>query len=280
MTKLASQAILRAPIVTIMLFQVAALLARAYLQTRLIAGGEPKPNAHDLSYLIVPPILMILMLPILRQHGAFLLTLLRRQDLTMRLVVWSVILGITLRLTYWGGLVSLVSFGVLHNSDPAAVVGPVISFACPEPGGLALSLLVVSFLTPIVEEVLNRGLILHTLLHHPKLYAVVLSSTLFAIMHHPQAIFVAFLIGLFLAVQVINCKTLWAALVTHATYNAVSVLDWECISTQWNPIATTSSMIATGLIATVLAIVGITFSIYLVTSTDIGALTRPDVRDF
>ena len=263
-----------------MLFQVAALFARAYLETRLIAGGEPKPFAHDLSYLIVPPILMILMLPILRQHGAFLLTLLRRQDLTMRLVVWSVILGITLRLTYWGGLVSLVSFGVLHNSDPAAVVGPVISFACPEPGVLALSFLVVSFLTPIVEEVLNRGLILQTLLHHRKLYAVVLSSTLFAIVHHPQAIFVSFLIGLFLAGQVIKSKTLWAGLVTHATYNAVSVLDWECISTQWNPIATTPSMMATGLIAAALAVVGIRISIYLITNTDIGALTRPDVRNF
>ena len=142
------------------------------------------------------------MYSILRQHGVFLLTLLRRQDLTIRLVVWSVILGITLRLTYWGGLVSLVSFGVLHNDDPAAVVGPVISFGCPEPGVLALSFLVVSVLTPIVEEVLNRGLILQTLLHHRKLFAVVLSSALFAIMHHPQAILVAFLVGLFLAVQV------------------------------------------------------------------------------
>ena len=103
MTKQASQAILRAPIVTIMLFQVAALFARAYLETRLNAGGETKPFAHDLSYLVVPPILIILMFPILRRHGPYLLTLLRRQDLTIRLVIWSVILGVTLRLTVQQG---------------------------------------------------------------------------------------------------------------------------------------------------------------------------------
>ena len=111
MTKQASQAILRAPIVTIMLFQVAALFARAYLETRLIAGGELTPIAKDLSYLVVPPILIILMYPILRQHGPFLLSLLRRQDLTFRLITISVLLGFTLRMTYWGGLISLVSFG-------------------------------------------------------------------------------------------------------------------------------------------------------------------------
>ena len=261
-----------------MLFQVAALFARAYLETRLNAGGESKPFAHDLSYLVVPPILIILMFPILRRHGPYLLTLLRRQDLTIRLVIWSVILGVTLRLTYWAGLIALVYFGVLHNGDPAAVIGPVISFACPEPGVLALSFLVVSFLTPIVEEILNRGLILRTLIQRGKLFAVMLSSALFAVMHHPQAFFVAFLIGLFLAVQVINFKTLWAALFSHATFNAVSVLDWQCISAQWNPIATAPSMMGNGLIATAFTIVGISFSIYLVTKSNIGTRERPDIR--
>ncbi len=255
--------VLRAPIVAILIIEIAALVARAFLQVRLIDSGTPKPFAQDLSYLVVPPILIVLMYPILRQHGQFLLSLLRRQDLTLRLVLLSALLGISLRMTYWGGLVSLASFGVLRNSDPDAVVGPLISFGCPEPNVLALSFLVVSFLIPVIEEVINRGLILHSLLHRGKILAIVLSSGLFAVMHAPQAIALAFLAGLFLGVQMIKSKTLWAPLITHATYNAVSVLDWECISTQWNPVGTTPSMIGTGLIATALAVVGFSFSIFL-----------------
>ena len=52
---------LRAPIVAIMIFQVAALFARAFLAIRLIESGEPNPFAQDLSYLLGPPILIILM---------------------------------------------------------------------------------------------------------------------------------------------------------------------------------------------------------------------------
>ncbi len=254
----------RAPILAIMIFQVAALFARAFLEIRLIDSGEPRPFAQDLSYLVVPPILIILMYPILRQHGSSLRSLLRRQDLTIRLIAASVLLGFTLRMSFWGGLISFVSFGVLRNTDPNAVVGPVISFGCPDPGILALSFVVVSFLIPVTEEIIHRGLILQSLLHRGKILAIVLSSALFAIAHDPQAITVAFLGGLFLGVQMINSRALWGPLITHATYNALAVLDWECMSTQWNPVDTTSALVGTGLVATALAAVAISFSIFLV----------------
>ena len=254
----------RAPILAIMIFQVAALFVRAFLEIRLIDGGEPPPFAHDLSYLVVPPILIILMYPILRRHGSYLRALLRRQDLTIRLIAVSVLLGFTLRMSFWGGLISFVSFGVLRNTDPNAVVGPVISFGCPDPGILALSFVVVSLLIPVTEEIIHRGLILQSLLHRGKILAIVLSSALFAIAHDPQAITVAFLGGLFLGVQMINSRALWGPLITHATYNALAVLDWECMSTQWNPVDTTSAMVGTGLVATALAAVAISFSIFLV----------------
>ena len=254
----------RAPIVAIVIFQVAALLARAFLEIRLIDSGEPQPFAQDLSYLVVPPILIIFMYPILRRHGSYLRALLRRQDLTIRLIATSVVLGFTLRMSFWGGLISFISVGVLRNTDSNAVVGPVISFGCPDPGILALSFVVVSFLIPVTEEIIHRGLILQSLLHRGKILAIVLSSALFAIAHDPQAIAVAFVGGLFLGVQMINCRTLWGPLITHATYNAFAVLDWECVSTQWNPIDTTPAMVGTGLVSTALAVVAISFSIFLV----------------
>nr|CAM58087.1 hypothetical protein [uncultured marine microorganism] len=262
--KQSSEPSLRAPIVAIMIIQVAALFARAFLETRLIESGEPMTFAQDLSYLVVPPILIVLMNPILRQHGRFLRSLLQRRDLTIRLIVMSMLLGITLRMTYWGGLISFVSFGVLRNSDPNAVVGPVFFFGCPDSNVLALSFIVLSFLIPVTEEIINRGLILQSLLYRGKILAVALSSVLFAVMHDPKAIMLTFIVGLFLAVQTINHKTLWAPLITHATYNGVAVLDLECVSGQWNPIETSPSMIGTGLIAPALTMAGISISIFLV----------------
>lgn len=261
--KQAANLIVRAPIVAIMIIQVAALFARAFLETRLIDSGEPKPYAQDLSYLVVPPILIVLMWPILRQHGQFLLSLLRRQQLTLRLILISVALGITLRMTYWGGLISLISFGVLQNSAPRTLQGPVISFGCPDPAVLALSFVVAALLIPITEEIINRGLILQSLLHRGKILALALSSVLFTVVHDPQSIAFVFLVGLLLGAQMINCKTLWAPIITHATYNALTVLDWECVSAQWNPTETTTSMVATGLIAAVSTLAAVSASIFL-----------------
>jgi membrane protease YdiL (CAAX protease family) len=268
------------PIAAIVIIEVAALIARAFLEVRLLDSGEPKPFAEDLSYLVVPPIMIVLMFPIIRQHGAFLLSLLRRQDLTVRLIMMSVLLGLTLRITYWGGLISLISFRVLRNADPNAVVGPEFSFSCPEPAALALSFFVITFLTPIIEEITNRGLILPALLHRGRLPAIVISSLLFAVMHDPQAIPLAFVVGLFLGLQMIKMKTLWAPMMTHATYNAMTILDWGCLKGKWNPIETTPAMIGTGLVAATVAIVGISLCAMFVMQKGIEVCEYPDSQSF
>ena len=262
--KQVAEPIVRAPILAIMIFQVAALFARAYLEIRLMDGGEPKPFAQDLSYLVVPPILIILMYPILRRHWSFLRALLRKQDLTIKLIALSVLLGFTLRVSFWGGLISFTSFGVLRSSDPDAVTGPVVSLGCPDPGVLALSFLVVSFLIPVIEEIVNRGLILQSLLHHGRVIAVLLTSVLFAVMHDPQAILVSFIGGLFFAALMLKYNTLWAPMIAHATYNGVAVLDWECVSGQWNPTQTTSEIPVVGIIGSAVFVVGLLSSILLI----------------
>jgi membrane protease YdiL (CAAX protease family) len=262
--KHSAQFAIRAPILAIMIFQVAALFVRAFLEVHLIETGEPEPYAQDLSYLVVPPLLAILMYPVLRQHKAFLLSLMRRRDVTIRLVAISILLGLTLRLSFWGGLISFTSFGILRSSDPTSIVGPVVSFGCPEPGILALSFLVTSFLIPVTEEAVNRGLILPSLLKRGRIVAVIVSSVLFAVMHDPQAILIAFLIGLCLGMQMLNTNSLWAPTITHATYNGMAVLDWECVSGQWNPVERTPELSGLGLIGSALLFVSVSFSIFLV----------------
>ena len=57
-------------IVAIMLFQVAALFTRSRLELSLVAGGVQEAVAKDLSYLVVPPILLVLMFPYLKRSKA------------------------------------------------------------------------------------------------------------------------------------------------------------------------------------------------------------------
>lgn len=258
-----------------MIFQIAALFARAYLETRLVENGEPREFAHDLSYLVVPPILIVFMFPVLRQSAPALLNSLCRSDLTLRLILASVLLGFALRTSYWGILLSFVSFGFLQSSDPSVSGNPQIVFGCPTAGVLALSFFVMALLVPVIEEVINRGLILQNLLGRGRLFAVAVSSVLFAVLHDPESMTPAFCVGLFLGIQALNYQTLWAPVITHATYNAVGILDWECITTRWSPADVTSTMIGVGLLATALAAVGLTLSCLLVQKGIIGARKAP-----
>ena len=77
----------RAPIIAILVITTAALLARSFLRVRLQEQGIDTDFAKDLSYLVVPIILGILLFPILRDNKTFLIVLFRRKRLTIRLVL-------------------------------------------------------------------------------------------------------------------------------------------------------------------------------------------------
>jgi hypothetical protein len=76
----------------------------------------------------------------------------------------------------------------------------------------------------------------------------------------------------------INIKTLWAPILTHATYNALTILDWDCLQGKWNPIEATPAMIGTGLVAVTAAIVGFSFCVFLVMQKGIEVREHPDSR--
>ena len=122
---------IRAPIVAILVILTAALFARSFLQLRLQERGVDADFAKDLSYLVVPVILGILMFPILRDNKTFLLGLCRRKYLTLRLVATAIAIGVLMRTAWWCQLVVRVSFGISVDPDPAALAGPSFSFGCP-----------------------------------------------------------------------------------------------------------------------------------------------------
>lgn len=77
--------------------------------------------------------------------------------------------------------------------------------------------------SPLIEELLSRGLILYGfLLNYSKKKAILFSAILFACMHfNPWSFFFTFLIGLLLAWWVIRTGSLWPSLFGHAFYNGL-----------------------------------------------------------
>jgi membrane protease YdiL (CAAX protease family) len=206
------------------------------LDLSLQRDGMNAAVANDLSYLVVPPILLVLMFPYLRRCRDALGQLFARHRLTLRVVLCSVALGLTLRLMWWASTTFLIGIGVLGNQDPNATVGPLIGFECPPLPVLALSLFVMSGLIPIFEEVVHRGYLLHALVPRGTLLAVMLSALIFGLMHRFPYV-TAFTVGAFLAVQTLNYGALWGPIITHATFNGAAVFDWDCFRIIWNPAA-------------------------------------------
>jgi membrane protease YdiL (CAAX protease family) len=266
----ARRPVFRVSVLAIMLFQVCALFTRSALDISLVKRGMDRAVANDVSYLVVPPILAAFMYPYLRRHWNALRSLFQPRALTLRLFVLAVILGLLLRLTYWAVLTILIWAGVIRNDDPDAVTGPLLGFECPPLSVLALSVVTMSLLVPVVEETINRGFLLHALLQKGLFTSVVLSALLFTVAHKPGTYVVAFSIGIFLAVQAINARTLWAPLVTHSTYNLAAVIDWDCFQLIWNPPIADPLLLATTKVAAPIAGACVILCCWLVSKKAIG----------
>jgi membrane protease YdiL (CAAX protease family) len=167
---------LRVPLFAILLFETAALIARSYLEVRLREKAYDLDYAGDLSYLVVPPILLLLGMPVLRRHGHLVVDMFRANRLNLRMVFIGIALGVTLRCAFWGGLIAMTSFGISISRDELPAIGPEFSWQCPPPWPMALGILVSVLLIPPIEEIINRGFFLHRLLHRGKLFAVLVSS--------------------------------------------------------------------------------------------------------
>jgi len=230
-----------------MLFMVAAFFWRSWFQVHLAKFGYASSVAYDLSFFIMLPIAAVLMLPILRKNIAGMRQWFRPPTSWYRLFVYSVMLGVTLRIIYWTYLTASGAFGWLHAAGSPIVVTAHFSFSCPPAPALVLGFLVRAVLTPVFEEFVHRGFIFHALLTRGKWQAVFSSAILFGVMHRtPQSIVIAFLIGLLLAVMTLNLRTLWGAIIVHATYNLAAIIDWNCMHTSWNPGDTTRRLAAVG----------------------------------
>jgi membrane protease YdiL (CAAX protease family) len=225
----------RTTLVAVIVATIAALIVRSWLQLQLIGDGMNSAIAADVSYLVVPPILVMLLFPLWSTERAFLSAQFRRRDVTPALVLGAVAIGVLVRLCWWAYLIAGVSLGIYQSDDPAALVGPRFSFQCVSPAIVALGFLALAVLTPVIEEIVHRAYILTALRRRGSLLAILISALIFAVFHRQSSWAFALFAGVVFGVQYWSTKSLWASIISHSTVNAMILIDWRCLRGSWNP---------------------------------------------
>jgi membrane protease YdiL (CAAX protease family) len=232
---MAAHTISRTTIVAVLVATIAALIARSWLQIQLTQGGMQSLLAADLSYLVVPPILIVFLFPLWKTEKQFLGDQFRIRDLTWRLVVQAFAIGLLIRMLWWSQVIAGGSFGFYASSDPNAIVGPVFSFQCESPEIVFLGFVVMAILVPLIEEITHRGFVQTALNRRGFVLAILISSAVFTAFHRFGSWPTVFMTGLILGSQYWITRSLWSSIVTHATVNGLIQIDWRCLSGQWNP---------------------------------------------
>jgi membrane protease YdiL (CAAX protease family) len=266
-------------LLAIVLAQAFALVVQAWLAGVLASRGYDSLDAHYLAYLVVPPILLLLLAPVLTRHHDFMVGLFGRRALTLRLVLAAAALGVTMRALWWSQLIAGISFGLTVNDDPLAIAGPVISWACPPPGSFLIGVLTMALLVPLVEETVHRGMLQSAFVHKGPIFAVMISATIFTAFHPPTSYGFVFLMGLVLGAQFWLTGSLWATIITHATYNGLVQIDWRCLQGRWNPPADSLPQTLPGLVALAVLLITSLAALALLHCQKAGALCTPAPGD-
>ena len=198
--------------------------------------------------------MFLLLYPLLREYKSLVLKRFALHQLTWATIGTGVLLGILLRISTWCVLIFLGVTRLPTTDGPIYNEMPFTGFECPPVWALLMLVIVLAMLTPIVEEAINRGLILHWLLTKGRRVAIVGSALLFAIFHTPENIPLAFAFGLFAAVYVLNSGNLWGAVIAHSTFNGLNALDWLCFRIVWQPSGQSRALL---IVATVAMMIGI-----------------------
>lgn len=92
------------------------------------------------------------------------------------------------------------------------------------PLSLALNLFTMAVLPALLEELVYRGYILRTLRSYGNMFAVVISSLLFSLMHgNLRQIPFAFIVGMVLGLLYVMTDNIWLSVTVHFANNAISV---------------------------------------------------------
>ena len=253
----------RTHVIAVLLATVAALFARAWLQLRLVGDGYERGLAEDLSYLVVPPVLLILLFPVLLEDRAFIKRQVRCDDLSPILLLKAIAIGVLFRVAWHGHIVAATAFG-LYQSGPTLVAD--FSFDCPSLHVLGLSVLVASFLIPFIEEFVHRGYLQSCFGHRGPLVAISISSLTFVLFHPYSAWQFVLAGGILLGTLYWIMGSLWVPVIVHAVTNLIPQLTLRCMTIPWNPAREETPIWRIGLTSVVVCIVAATGLLWLTLS--------------
>jgi membrane protease YdiL (CAAX protease family) len=249
---MAARPISRTTLLAVIVASTAALVGRSWLQVIFLDAGMDSRMAADLSYLLVPVILALLLFPLWPSEKLFLAAQYRRADISCRVALRALAIGIILRVVAWCGLVAGISFGFYSSSDPHAVIGPSFSFQCGFVDAVLLGFLVMAVLVPLIEEMVNRAYLMSVLRHRGFTVSILTSAVFFTVFHPTTSWSFAFLAGLVLGTQYWITSSLWPSLISHATVNGIIQIDWHCLSGKWNPPIENVPILVPGILAVII----------------------------
>ena len=263
-------------ITVIMLFQVTALFVRELVRRHLVeTGTAPNIAAYQSAWLGFA-VLAVLLWPVLRQSRPRIASFFPRSTVSLRLLLLSVAISLCLYLANWGCALIRTAF-LSHYAQPERVfIDGGLQWQCPDLRLTFLALVTMSIATPVIEEVINRGLILDTLLVRRAMFPLTQSAALFAILHRPEAIAAAFVFGLVMAMQMRYRPWLPGPIIVHACVNAMVVIDQYCLA--YPTLESTLLSLAPmqlGLLGTALFLLATSLAIQLVRWTGAGKPGSP-----
>ena len=239
----------RIHVMAVLVATVAALIARAWLQIQLIEYGVPRLRAADLSYIAALPVFVLVVFPIVRKDKMFIARQFRGADISLRIVLMAIVLGLLFRVAWWSQLVARISFGLTSGDSGVTNAGPVFSYQCPPLGVIGLGVLVSAVLIPVIEEIVHRGYVQSILRSRGPAIAVLTSTFIFMILHRLADWDFAFVAGAILGTMYWISGSLWAPVITHAVINFTPQLAWRCMTLQWNPPGDSLPLIGPGMVS-------------------------------
>ena len=242
----------------VVLFQICALTAREFSR-RILEARDVAPNiAIHLGAVAGFVALAFLLVPLLWRRRALVARIFDAPINPAKTLLMAIAVGLLLRLADWLGrlCVGILTFA----AEPGAWTVRAFWWQCPEARELWLGIAIRGVATPFIEEFVFRGLVFATLLKHGAGKATLFSSAIFALLHPATIIPAAFLFGIVAARQYFAHRTLLVPFVSHATFNLMITVDWECLNGIWLPASTS---IVAGLLAALgcLLLIGLAWSL-------------------
>lgn len=245
-------------IVLVLVATAAALLVREWIRRHFVADAVDPALAKHLSFLLCVPVWLALSAPVLATHRRYVAAILRFESGTARLILLGIAVGVACRVLWWA---QATLFGALDLSGTAGDPGTFSwSFGCPPLTVFATGLVTMALVTPLIEELIHRGLIQTYFDRFGAPAGILVSAFIFTVFHETGNWPIVFLLGTMLAIQFRGSATLWFPIATHATYNGLIQFDWVCVSLEWQPAKSdvpSLPLIALSLLAGMAALVAI-----------------------